>query len=57
MKRYSRHINLDEIGVKGQNKICNAKVLVIGAGVLAVRLFNILLLLVLEPWVSSTLIR
>lgn len=32
MKRYSRHIALNEIGLKGQNKICNAKVLVIGAG-------------------------
>ena len=32
MKRYSRHIVLDEIGLNGQNKICNAKVLVIGAG-------------------------
>ena len=32
MKRYSRHIALNEIGIKGQNKISNAKVLVIGAG-------------------------
>ena len=32
MKRYSRHIALNEIGLTGQNKICNAKVLMIGAG-------------------------
>ena len=32
MKRYSRHIALNEIGIKGQNKISNAKVLVVGAG-------------------------
>lgn len=30
--RYSRHIRLEEIGEKGQEKIKNAKVLVIGAG-------------------------
>lgn len=30
--RYSRHIRLDEIGEAGQEKIKNAKVLVIGAG-------------------------
>ena len=32
MDRYSRHINLKEIGPKGQAKLSNAKVLVIGAG-------------------------
>ncbi|TAE46781.1 MAG: HesA/MoeB/ThiF family protein [Cytophagales bacterium] len=31
-KRYTRHINLKEIGIEGQIKICNAKILVIGAG-------------------------
>jgi len=32
MSRYSRHIILSEIGQKGQNKLIQAKVLVIGAG-------------------------
>lgn len=32
MGRYNRHIILSEIGQEGQNKISNAKVLVIGAG-------------------------
>lgn len=32
MERYSRHIILKDVGVKGQKKIRNAKVLVIGTG-------------------------
>ncbi len=32
LERYDRHIILDEIGEKGQTKLMNAKVLVIGAG-------------------------
>lgn len=32
MSRYSRHIVLEEIGPEGQQKISNAKVLVVGAG-------------------------
>ncbi len=32
MNRYNRHIVLDDIGVKGQEKISGAKVLVVGAG-------------------------
>lgn len=32
MNRYSRHILLNEVGIKGQEKLKNAKVLVVGAG-------------------------
>ena len=32
IERYSRHIILKEIGVKGQKKLLEAKVLIIGAG-------------------------
>jgi adenylyltransferase/sulfurtransferase len=32
LKRYSRHIILPEVGGKGQTKISNAKVLIVGAG-------------------------
>lgn len=32
MKRYARHIILDEVGEAGQEKLLNAKVLIIGAG-------------------------
>ncbi|HEX9601365.1 MAG TPA: ThiF family adenylyltransferase, partial [Mariniflexile sp.] len=32
MSRYSRHIILSEIGQTGQDKLTNAKVLVVGAG-------------------------
>ena len=32
LERYSRHIILKEVGAKGQKKLLNAKVLVIGAG-------------------------
>ena len=32
LERYSRHIILKEIGAKGQKKLLNAKVLIIGAG-------------------------
>jgi len=32
LKRYSRHIILPEVGGKGQKKILNAKVIIIGAG-------------------------
>ncbi|TAE72170.1 MAG: thiamine biosynthesis protein ThiF [Bacteroidetes bacterium] len=31
-KRYIRHIQLEEIGLEGQKKICESKILVIGAG-------------------------
>ena len=32
LERYSRHIILKEIGAKGQKKLLNGKVLIIGAG-------------------------
>jgi len=32
LERYSRHILLTEVGVKGQRKLMNAKVLIVGAG-------------------------
>ena len=32
LERYSRHIILKEIGVKGQKKLLNSKILIIGAG-------------------------
>ena len=32
--RYSRQIAIPEIGIEGQNKICNSKILVIGSGAL-----------------------
>lgn len=32
MERYSRHIILKEVGAKGQKKLLNAKILIIGAG-------------------------
>ena len=32
LERYSRHIILGEVGVKGQKKLLGAKVLIIGAG-------------------------
>ncbi|HKN88092.1 MAG TPA: ThiF family adenylyltransferase, partial [Nitrospiraceae bacterium] len=32
IQRYSRHIILSEVGGKGQKKLSQAKVLVIGAG-------------------------
>ena len=32
LERYSRHIILQDVGIEGQEKIANSKVLVIGAG-------------------------
>ena len=32
IRRYSRHLNLPEVGLEGQKKICSASVLCIGAG-------------------------
>lgn len=49
MERYSRHIILQEVGVKGQKKLLNSKVLIIGAGGLALRQLCILRRQVWEP--------
>lgn len=32
LERYSRHINLKEVGIEGQEKLLNSRVLIIGAG-------------------------
>lgn len=32
LERYSRHILLQDVGVEGQEKLCSAKILIIGAG-------------------------
>src|SRR5210317_755308 len=32
LERYSRHILLDDVGVEGQEKLLQAKVLIVGAG-------------------------
>jgi len=32
VERYSRHIILQDVGVEGQEKICNSKVLIVGTG-------------------------
>lgn len=37
IERYSRHIILSEVGVKGQKKLLKGKVLIIGAGGLGAR--------------------
>jgi len=38
--RYSRHLLLPEVGVEGQEKLCNAKVLCIGTGVQKIKLMK-----------------
>lgn len=43
-ERYCRQIMLPTLGLEGQEKISKAKILVIGTGGLAPRLFSILLL-------------
>ena len=42
IKRYLRQITLDEIGVKGQNRLLQSRVLLIGAGGLGCPLVQIL---------------
>ena len=41
MERYSRHIILQEVGVKGQKKLLNGKVLIIGTGGLGIPCSNV----------------
>ena len=41
IKRYLRQITLDEIGVKGQNRLLQSRVLLIGAGGLSCPLVQI----------------
>lgn len=41
LERYSRHIILKEVGAKGQKKLLNAKVLIIGAGGLGASCRNV----------------
>ena len=45
IERYSRHIILKEVGAKGQKKLLNASVLIIGAGGLGDLIFTGLSLL------------
>ena len=42
IERYSRHITLQDVGGVGQEKICNAKVLIIGIGGLGCPLLSYL---------------
>ena len=42
IERYSRHILLQDVGIEGQEKIMNAKVLIVGAGGLG------------APWASTS---
>ena len=52
IERYSRHIILKEVGAKGQKKLLNAKVLIIGAGGLGALQQCILVQQAWEPSVS-----
>ncbi|MBO7670436.1 MAG: DsrE/DsrF/DrsH-like family protein [Oscillospiraceae bacterium] len=40
LERYSRHIILKEVGLRGQKKLLNAKVLIIGAGGLGAKMIR-----------------
>ena len=40
IERYSRHILLQDVGLEGQGKLLNAKVLIIGAGGLGFTAYN-----------------
>lgn len=49
LERYSRHIILNDVGVKGQKKLLEGKVLIIGAGGLDAPAAMFLLLQAWEP--------
>ena len=57
ISRYSRHLLLPEIGVEGQVKLKNAKVLIVGTGVCALLLRFTCLRLVLEQSVLLILTK
>ncbi len=54
IQRYSRHIILDTVGVEGQQKISEGKVLVIGAGGLGSPVLFYLAAQALGPLVLQT---
>jgi molybdopterin-synthase adenylyltransferase len=51
IERYSRHILLQDVGLEGQEKLLNAKVLIIGAGGLG---SPVALYLAAAGWPSTT---
>lgn len=55
--RYIRQLVLPEIGEKGQERLKDSKVLIIGAGGLGSPVASIWQLLELAPWESLTMIR
>ena len=57
LERYSRHIILKEVGAKGQKKLLNSSVLIIGAGGLGSPAAFILQQQVWEPSELQTQMR
>ena len=56
MERHARHLVLPQVGIEGQEKLANAKVLVVGAGGLGSPVLLYLALQVLVPSASSMMI-